>query len=146
MGVAVLLQTVAVLIGAGLAWAIGGRFSAWCFLLGGAAAVVPNALFALRLATRRDQRPEAFISAFFFGEFIKVGLSIASLGAIVKFQPDASWFEVILGLIVGLKAQLFALWLTGDRSDRVIREAEQARLSAVQAQERALSGSTTSNQ
>jgi ATP synthase protein I len=127
MWVAVGLQTLAVLIGMVCAGLIGGFQSLLWLGAGGAAAVVPNVLFAWRLSRQKNKPPESYIVAFFLGEFLKVGLVIACLGLIVKYLPNASWLEVILGLILGLKAQLLGLWFTGDRSDRVIREAEEAK-------------------
>ncbi len=127
MWVAVGIQTLAVLVGMMLAAVIGGLSSAMWWLAGGAAAVLPNVLFAWRLSSQKNKPPESYIVAFFLGEFLKIGLTIAALGLIVKYLPGASWLEVILGLIVGLKAQMFGLWFTGDRSDRVIREAEEAK-------------------
>jgi ATP synthase protein I len=135
MWVAVGIQTLAVLVGMMLAAVIGGVSSAGWWLAGGAAAVLPNVLFAWRLARQKNKPPESYIVAFFLGEFLKIGLTIAALGLIVKYLPGASWLEVILGLIVGLKAQMLGLWFTGDRSDRVIREAEEAKkLELAQAQ------------
>jgi ATP synthase protein I len=127
MWVAVGLQTLAVLIGMILAGLLGGQVSASSWLAGGAAAVLPNALFAWRLTRQKNKPPESYIVAFFLGEFLKIGLTIAALGLIVKYLPQASWLEVLLGLIVGLKAQLFGLWFTGDRTNKVIREAEEAK-------------------
>jgi hypothetical protein len=43
---------------------------------------------------------------------------------ILKFVPNANWLAVMIGFVVGLKAQIFALWFNGDRTDRVIKEAQ----------------------
>jgi ATP synthase protein I len=125
MLVTVGLQTAVVLISVLIAWIASGSHSAWSLFLGGAAGVVPNALFALRLARHQGKSPESYPVVFFLGEFTKIFLTIAAFGLIIKFQPNSNWLAVMIGLIVGLKVQLFGLWFTGDRTDRVIREAEQ---------------------
>ncbi len=127
MWVGVGFQALAVLIGAVVTGLVGGFQSALWWLAGGAAAVVPNVIFAWRLSRQKNKPMESYITAFFFGEFLKIGLTIAALGLIGKYLPGASWLEVILGLIVGLKAQMFALWFTGDRTDKVILEAQEAK-------------------
>ena len=76
------LQIVATLIVALAAWPLGGVSAAISALLGGAACVVPNALFALRLmiAARRPQGTD--MAVFFVGEFVKIGSTIALLALI----------------------------------------------------------------
>jgi ATP synthase protein I len=118
------IQIVAVSIAALIALASSGGWSAQSLLMGGLAAVVPNALFAMRLSANKGKQPESYIVTFFLGEFVKVGLTIAALGLIVKFVPQASTVEVIVGLVIGLKSSIFGLWFTGDRTDQVIRQAQ----------------------
>ena len=83
--------------------------SARFLLLGGAVAIVPNALFALRLALHRKRTPESYPVVFFLGEFAKIGLTVGLLAWIVKSVPDIRWLPLLIGLIVALKAPLFAL-------------------------------------
>jgi ATP synthase protein I len=90
--------------------------SAWSLLLGGAAAFIPNGLFALRLSVHRGKRPESYPVVFFLGEFAKIGLTIAILAVIVTSQQQVHGLSLLIGLIASLKAPLFALWLTGDRT------------------------------
>lgn len=132
MLMAVGIQTGAVMFGVVVALIFGGLPSAQSFLMGGAAAVVPNVVFAVYLTLKTLSKPssESYLAAFVVGELVKVGCVIAALGLIVKYAPNASWFEVILGLIVGLKSQMLGLWFSGDRTDRVIRQAEQAKAQA----------------
>lgn len=118
------IQTVAVALAALAAFFISGSWGAQSLLMGGVAAVVPNALFAMRLSANQGKQPESYIVTFFLGEFIKVGLTIVAIALIVKFVPQASTVEVLVGLVVGLKSSIFGLWFTGDRSDRVIRQAQ----------------------
>jgi F0F1-type ATP synthase assembly protein I len=91
--------------------------SAWFVLLGGSVVIVPNALFALRLALHRGRSPESYPVVFFLGEFAKIGLTAGLLIAVIRWQPHIRWLPMLLGLIVALKAPLFALWLHRERSE-----------------------------
>jgi len=84
------------------------------FVLGGAAAVIPNALFALRLAVHRGRSSESYPVVFFLGEFAKIGLTLGLLAWIVYVHQEVRWLPMILGLIVALKAPLFALLIARD--------------------------------
>lgn len=109
------LQVAAVLLFGLVAAGVSDWTSAWFFVLGGVAAIIPNALFALRLAMQRGRSPESFPVVFFLGEALKIGLTLGLLAWIVKANPDVRWLPMILGLMVALKAPLFALLVTGDR-------------------------------
>lgn len=109
---AVLLQ-----IGSVLVLAIGAAmFSGWpsagFLALGGAAAIIPNSLFALRLAAHRGRSPESYPVVFFVGEFAKIGLTVALLAGFHKWLGPLQWLPLLIGLIVALKAPLFALLFT----------------------------------
>lgn len=88
-------------------WA--GWESARSVVLGGAAAIIPNALFALRLTLHRNRPPESYPVVFFLWDFVKIGLTIALLFWIVKTQSNIQWLALLLGLIVALQAPLFAM-------------------------------------
>ena len=103
------LQIAAVAVLALVAGLATGMDSARFLLLGGAVAIVPNALFALRLALHRKRTPESYPVVFFLGEFAKLGLTVGLLAWIVKSVPDIRWLPLLIGLIVALKAPLFAL-------------------------------------
>src|SRR5690606_29952379 len=103
------LQIAAVAVLALVAGLTTGMDSARFLLLGGAVAIVPNALFALRLALHRKRSPESYPVVFFLGEFAKIGLTVGLLAWIVKSVPDIRWLPLLIGLIVALKAPLFAL-------------------------------------
>ena len=120
MFAAVALQFVAILAGALLAAASVDWASARAFALGGAAAMIPNGLFALRLALHRRRRPESYPAVFFLGEFVKIGLTVALLALIAKVVPGIRWLPLLLGFIVVLKVPIFALLIA--------RDAPQARL------------------
>lgn len=76
--------------------------------LGGLACVVPSALFALRLylLSKRPGVPQ--VTAFFIGEFVKIA-SIIGLLVLIRFAyEDVHWGALLIGLILALKANLFA--------------------------------------
>lgn len=106
---AVGLQIAAVAVLALVAGLTTGMESARFLLLGGAVAIVPNALFALRLSLHRKRPPESYPVVFFLGEFAKLGLTVGLLAWVVKSVPDIRWLPLLIGLIVALKAPLFAL-------------------------------------
>ena len=106
---AVMLQIASVLVlalGAGL---VAGWSSAAFLALGGAAAIIPNSLFALRLAIHRGRSAESYPVVFFLGEFAKIGLTVGLLAAIHEWLGPVEWLPLLIGLIVALKAPLFAL-------------------------------------
>jgi ATP synthase protein I len=75
-------------------------------MLGGLAAWVPSALFALRLLMQRGRRPESHLPVFFVGEFIKIGLTVGLLMLTVRYVPDLQWLPWLVGLIASIKAPL----------------------------------------
>lgn len=85
--------------------------SAKYLVLGGAAAIIPNGLFALRLATHRNRSAESYPVVFLLGELLKIGLTLALLALVVRSFGPVSWLPLLIGLIVALKAPLFALLL-----------------------------------
>jgi ATP synthase protein I len=105
----ILLQAAAAVVVALLAWAVGGAAAGWSALAGGAACVVPNGLFALRLAAaaRRPQGTSA--STFFVGEFVKVASTVALLALVVWAYRDLVWLAMIVAVIVTLKSYFIAL-------------------------------------
>ena len=126
MLIAVVLQLIAVTLGALIAWVFNDWAVAKFFILGGMAAVVPNSLFALRLSKHQSKPAESYPVVFFLGALIKIVLTVGLLGLVVKTQSDIRWLPLLLGLIVGLKAPLFALWFTGDRTTDLIVQAQAA--------------------
>ncbi len=109
--VAILLQIGLVVILALGAWLTAGMTSAIYAVLGGAAAIIPNGLFAARLALHKGKSSESYPVIFFLGFFLKIGLTMALLAVVVKYLGPVDWLPFLLGLIVALKAPLFALWL-----------------------------------
>jgi ATP synthase protein I len=113
MFVAVGLQCAAVILFSVLTLVVSDLHCATSALLGGAAAAVPNGLFALRLFAQRGRHPDSYPAVFLVGEFLKIGLTAGLLAWIVHSQ-DVHWLSLILGLIVALKAPLLALLLVRD--------------------------------
>ena len=108
--VAVGFQTAAVLVCALGAWLIADLTDARFVLLGGASAVTPNALFALRLAMHRGKSPESYPMVFLIGELLKVMLAIALLALVVRGHAQVQWLALLIGWIVALKAPLLLLF------------------------------------
>jgi ATP synthase protein I len=101
-----ILTTVIVSLVAGL---LGGSHAAISALLGGAACVVPNGLFALKLAASA-RRPQGNSPAvFLIGEFVKVVSTLALLGLIVAFYKDLVWLALLGSVIVVLKSYVLTL-------------------------------------
>jgi ATP synthase protein I len=114
MFIAVGLQvaTVALLaLGAGLVF---DWTSAWFLVLGGAAAIIPNGLFALRLALHRGRPAESYPAVFFLGAFAKIGLTAVLVALVGRSFESVRWLPLLIGLIAALKAPLFALLLVRD--------------------------------
>lgn len=89
--------------------------------LGGAAAIVPNGLFALRLALHKGRPPESYPVVFFLGEFLKIGMTIGLLGLIIKYGEDVRWLALMIGFIAALTATVFAFaFRSVDRFDRIL--------------------------
>jgi ATP synthase protein I len=114
MFAAVGLQVASVILAGLIAAGVSDWASAKSLVLGGAAATIPNALFALRLAMHKGKPAESYPVVFFLGEFVKIGLTLGLLAWIVHQFADLRWLALIIGLIVALKAPLFALLIARD--------------------------------
>jgi ATP synthase protein I len=75
-------------------------------MLGGLAAWVPSALFALRLLMQRRRRPESHLPVFFVGEFVKIGLTVGFIVLTAYNVPDLQWMPWLIGLIASIKVPL----------------------------------------
>jgi ATP synthase protein I len=105
----ILLQFAAALIAALVALIASGTSSGISALFGGLCCAIPNAFFALRLlssARKSDGNPMNF----FVGEFIKIALTIALLGAVVMFYRDLNWLAFLAAFIVVMKSYLILLF------------------------------------
>ena len=106
----VLLQLAITVITSVIAGLLGGIHALFSALLGGLCCVVPNGLFALRLFTSAQKSGVANPMTFFIGEFIKIGLTIALLGAVVWGYHDLNWLALIAAFIVALKSYIILLF------------------------------------
>ncbi|MBA4741255.1 MAG: ATP synthase subunit I [Azoarcus sp.] len=106
---AVYLQICATLAAAALAAVFFGVHGAISAALGGLVCVVPNALFALRMKalSSRSGGPGTAM-AFVVGEFFKIVAIVGLLVLIGLGYPDLHWGALFIGLILALKANLFA--------------------------------------
>lgn len=105
----VLLQLAATLFAAIIAGVWIGTRGAVSVVLGGAAYLLPNLLFVVRLRVAAN-RGQASTATFFVGELVKILATILILAAAQKFY-DVHWLALLVGLFVALKANLFAFLL-----------------------------------
>ena len=106
----VLLQLATTVIAAMIAGLLGGLPALFSALLGGLCCVVPNGLFALRLFASAQKPGGADTMSFFIGQFIKIALTIALLGAVAWLYRDLNWLALIAGFIVALKSYILLLF------------------------------------
>jgi ATP synthase protein I len=106
----ILLQLAATIVTSLLAGLIGGMPALWSALLGGLCCVVPNGLFALRLFANAQKPGGADPMSFFIGEFIKIALTVALLGAIAWLYHGLNWLALIAGFVVALKSYIILLF------------------------------------
>ena len=114
---AVGLQVVVVAVLALVAGRVWGANVALSLVFGGAAAIVPNALFAVRLAMNRGRSSESYPVVFFLGEIVKIGLTVALLVWAATSLPQLQWPPLLAGLIAALKAPfLLPLFWRGEEA------------------------------
>lgn len=106
----VLLQFATALIAALVALLVSGLTSGLSALLGGLCCAVPNAFFALRLFSSAQKPGGANPMNFFIGEFLKIALTIAMLGAVVTLYRDVNWMAFLVTFIVVLKSYFILLF------------------------------------
>jgi ATP synthase protein I len=106
----VLLQFTTTIVVACIAALFGGVPALLSALLGGLCCVVPNGLFALRLFSDARKPGGANPMSFFIGEFIKITLTVALLGAAAWLYRDLNWLALIAGFIVALKSYIILLF------------------------------------
>ena len=106
----VLLQFAATLVVALIAGVMGGTSAALSAVLGGLCCVVPNALFAMRLFAAASKPGGTNPLTFFIGEFVKIALTVALLGATAWLYRDLNWLAMIAAFIVALKSYIILLF------------------------------------
>ena len=115
MFLAVGLQVAVVAVLAFFAGSVWGWENALSLAFGGGAVIVPNALFAARLAFQRGRPPESYLVVFFAGEFVKIGLTVAVLVLAARFVPQLRWLALVAGLIAAVHAPLLVPLLAARR-------------------------------
>jgi ATP synthase protein I len=109
----ILLVQAGVCLGVGgLAWLWAGETAAVSALLGGAAAVIPNAFLAARLLAARATA-QAVLRAAWIGEFGKVLLTAMAFIVIFAFVRPVSAPAVFAGFIA-VQLVLFGALVTGN--------------------------------
>jgi ATP synthase protein I len=103
------LQLIATVVAGAFAALLWGRAAMFSVLLGGVCAVLPNALFALRLFASA-KRGQANPMTFFIGEFVKIALTVTLLGVTAWLYRDLNWLALICGFIVALKSYIILLF------------------------------------
>jgi ATP synthase protein I len=106
----VLLQLATTVVVACIAGLIAGLPGLCSALLGGLCCAVPNAFFALRLFAATRKPGGATPMTFFFGEFVKIALTIALMGAVVWLYRELNWPAFIAAFIVVLKSYIILLF------------------------------------
>lgn len=106
----VILQVAATVVAGLIAGLLGGWHALVSALLGGLCCVVPNGLFAMRLFANTRKPGTVNPMTFFIGEFIKIALTIALLGAVVWLYRDLNWLALIAAFIVTLKSYIILLF------------------------------------
>jgi ATP synthase protein I len=124
MVVALGLQIIVVAALALFTGAVWGWGYAASLAFGGGAVIVPNALFAARLAFQRGRPPESYLVVFFAGEFVKIGLTVALLVWAAKFMPQLRWAPLVAGLIAAVQAPLFVPLIGRRRGPRQSKDRE----------------------
>ena len=104
----ILIQLVMTALAAVAAGLIGGFNAFLSALLGGLCCVVPNGLFAMRLLIG-ERTGTANPMTFFFGEFVKIGLTVVLLGMVAWLYRDLNWLALIAAFIVALKSYIILL-------------------------------------
>lgn len=104
-----LTQLATTLAAAALAGLIAGLHAFVSALLGGLCCVIPNGLFALRLYAGARKPGALSPLTFFFGEFVKIAMTVALLMAVAWWYPDLNWLALIAAFIVALKSYVILL-------------------------------------
>lgn len=104
----VLLQLGATIVATAIAAVFFGPAGAISAAFGGLSCVLPSALFALRLHVVAQRGGSGHVTAFFVGEFLKVASIVGLLVLVGLLYEDVHWGGLFIGLILALKANLFA--------------------------------------
>lgn len=103
----VFLQLGATLVATAIAAVFFGVHGAASAAIAGLACLLPNAVFAFRLSLVA-KRTGASVAGFFVGEFFKLATIVGLLVLARALYADLHWGGLFVGLILVLKANLFA--------------------------------------
>ncbi len=106
----ILLQLATTIVAGLVAGLLGGTPAMVSAVLGGLCCVVPNSLFALRLFADAQKPGGANPMSFVVGEFIKIALTVALLGAAAWLYHGLNWLALLAGFIVALKSYIILLF------------------------------------
>ena len=106
----ILIQVAATAIAALACGILAGWRGGVSAILGGAACVLPNFLFALRLASIARRRGASYPANFFAGEFVKVAATVGVLYLVAARFADLHWPSMLVGMVLALQAGFLAFW------------------------------------
>jgi len=93
-----------------VAWLVSDqKHIAWSAGYGALAVVIPAALFARGMGSKRHSA-KAMMAGFFGWEMAKIGLTVAMLAAAPKLIAPLSWLALLAGMVVTMKTYWVALW------------------------------------
>jgi len=104
----VFLQFCATIAATAIAAVFFGHAGAVSAAFGGMACVLPSGLFALRLYLVAQRGGSHHVAVFFVGEIFKVASIVGLLVLVGLLYEGVHWGALFLGLILALKANLFA--------------------------------------
>jgi ATP synthase protein I len=107
---AIILQVGVTIITALAAGLFAGTQGAVSATLGGAACILPNFLFALRLKFVASRPGASYSANFFVGEFVKIAATVGLLVLVVTKYTDLHGPSMLIGLGLALQAGFLAFW------------------------------------
>lgn len=105
----VFLQLGAILVASALSAVFFGVHGAVSAMIAGLACALPNAVFALRLGLVNRRSGAVSAVTFIVGEFVKLVTMVGLLVLAWAVYADLNWWGLLIGLVLALKANLFAL-------------------------------------
>lgn len=115
----VVVQAVAGLVVATLAWFLVGLASAvWSALYGAAVVVLPSALLARGITRGQGVEARAAALNFMLWELVKMGVAVAMLAASAWIVPGLSWPALLVAMLVCMKMNWLALLWQGRSKNR----------------------------
>jgi len=95
------------------AWLLTGNVLVGCSALYGAFVVAAPAALLVRGISRRPtaETASAVMARFFGWELLKIALAVGLLLAAPLLVPGLSWFALVVGMLITMKAYWVALWV-----------------------------------